>query len=41
MRAGTHEDAIEVATDDWLLAERVRIVEGLGARPEPPAGPAH
>ncbi len=30
MRAGTHEDAIEVETDDWLLAERARIVEDLG-----------
>jgi Ala-tRNA(Pro) deacylase len=44
MRAGTHEDAIELATDDWLLAERVRIVEGLGsaaATPELAGGPAH
>jgi Ala-tRNA(Pro) deacylase len=43
MRAGTHEDAIEVATDDWLLAERVRIVEGLASASPlaaPPAGPA-
>jgi len=31
MRAGTHEDAIEVFTDDWLLSERARIVDGLGA----------
>jgi Ala-tRNA(Pro) deacylase len=30
MRAGTHEDAIEVQTDDWLLSEHVRIVDGLG-----------
>jgi Ala-tRNA(Pro) deacylase len=30
MRAGTHEDAVELETDDWLLAERVRIVDGLG-----------
>jgi Ala-tRNA(Pro) deacylase len=30
MRAGTHEDAIEIQTDDWLLAEHVRIVDGLG-----------
>ncbi|MBI5067205.1 MAG: YbaK/EbsC family protein [Deltaproteobacteria bacterium] len=31
MRAGTHEDAIEMFTDDWLLSERARIVDGLGA----------
>jgi Ala-tRNA(Pro) deacylase len=31
MRGGTHEDAIQVETDDWLLSERARIVEGLGA----------
>jgi len=31
MRAGTHEDAIELFTDDWLLSERARIVDGLGA----------
>lgn len=30
IRAGTHEDAAEIYTDDWLLAERVRIVDGLG-----------
>lgn len=30
MRGGTHEDSIEVYTDDWLLSERVRIVDGLG-----------
>jgi len=30
MRAGTHEDAIELQTDDWLLSEHARIVEGLG-----------
>jgi Ala-tRNA(Pro) deacylase len=30
MRAGTHEDAIELDTDHWLLAERVYIVEGMG-----------
>ena len=30
MRAGTHEDAIDVDTDEWLLSERVRIVENLG-----------
>jgi Ala-tRNA(Pro) deacylase len=34
MRAGTHEDAVDLETDDWLLAERVRIVDGLGL-PEP------
>jgi Ala-tRNA(Pro) deacylase len=31
MRGGTHEDAIQVDTDDWLLSERVRIIEGLAA----------
>ncbi len=31
MRAGTHEDALQVETDDWLLSEHARIVEGLGA----------
>jgi Ala-tRNA(Pro) deacylase len=31
MRAGTHEDAIELDTDEWLLSERARIVEQLGA----------
>lgn len=30
MRGGTHEDAIQVETDDWLLSEQVRIVDGLG-----------
>jgi len=30
MRAGTHEDAIQVDTDAWLLSEKARIVEGLG-----------
>jgi Ala-tRNA(Pro) deacylase len=30
MRGGTHEDAIEIQTDDWLLSEHVRIVDGLG-----------
>jgi Ala-tRNA(Pro) deacylase len=30
MRGGTHEDAIQLDTDDWLLSERARIVEGLG-----------
>jgi Ala-tRNA(Pro) deacylase len=29
MRAGTHEDAIQLETDDWLLCEHCRIVEGL------------
>lgn len=38
MRAGTHEDAVELETDDWLLAERVRIVDGLG---RPDDGPRH
>jgi Ala-tRNA(Pro) deacylase len=31
MRGGTHEDAIQVETDDWLLCEHCRIVEGLAA----------
>ena len=31
MRGGTHEDALRVDTDDWLLSERARIVDGLGA----------
>ncbi len=30
MRGGTHEDAIQVDTDDWLLTEHARIVDGLG-----------
>ena len=30
MRGGTHEDALRVDTDDWLLSERARIIEGLG-----------
>jgi Ala-tRNA(Pro) deacylase len=30
MRGGTHEDAIQVDTDDWLLSEHIRIVDGLG-----------
>ena len=30
MRGGTHEDALQVDTDDWLLSEHARIVEGLG-----------
>ncbi len=32
MRGGTHEDAIQVETDDWLLSEHARIVDGLGGR---------
>ena len=32
MRGGTHEDAIQIDTDDWLLSERARIVDGLGAK---------
>jgi Ala-tRNA(Pro) deacylase len=31
MRGGTHEDAIEVGTDDWMSSERATPVEGLGA----------
>lgn len=31
MRGGTHEDAIQIDTDDWLLSEGARIVDGLGA----------
>jgi Ala-tRNA(Pro) deacylase len=31
MRGGTHEDAIQLETDDWLLSERARIVEDLAA----------
>jgi Ala-tRNA(Pro) deacylase len=31
MRGGTHEDAIQVHTDDWLLSEHCRIVKGLAA----------
>jgi Ala-tRNA(Pro) deacylase len=31
MRAGTHEDAIELDTDEWLLSERARIVDKLGS----------
>ncbi|HUK66623.1 MAG TPA: YbaK/EbsC family protein [Anaeromyxobacteraceae bacterium] len=31
MRGGTHEDAIQVDTDAWLLSEKARIVDGLGA----------
>ena len=30
MRGGTHEDAIRLDTDDWLLSERARILDGLG-----------
>ena len=30
MRAGTHEDAIEVRTEDWLTCEQARVVPGLG-----------
>jgi Ala-tRNA(Pro) deacylase len=30
MRAGTHEDAIEVRTEDWLAAEHAQVVPGLG-----------
>ncbi|HTP29267.1 MAG TPA: YbaK/EbsC family protein [Anaeromyxobacteraceae bacterium] len=30
-RGGTHEDAIQLDTDDWLLSEHARIVEGLAA----------
>lgn len=38
MRGGTHEDSVLVDTDDWVLSERVRIIEALG-RPQdgPPA----
>jgi Ala-tRNA(Pro) deacylase len=32
MRGGTHEDAIRVDTDEWLLSEQARIVERLGTR---------
>jgi len=31
MRAGTHEDSIQVDTDDWLVSENVRIVKDLAA----------
>jgi Ala-tRNA(Pro) deacylase len=31
MRAGTHEDSIQVDTDDWLVSEHVRIVKDLAA----------
>jgi Ala-tRNA(Pro) deacylase len=30
MRGGTHEDSVLVDTDDWVLSERVRIIDGLG-----------
>lgn len=30
MRGGTHEDAIVLDTDDWLLSEHARVVAGLG-----------
>jgi len=30
MRAGTHEDAIEVETAEWMRSERATPVEGLG-----------
>jgi Ala-tRNA(Pro) deacylase len=30
MRGGTHEDAIQIDTQEWLEAERVRVVDGLG-----------
>jgi Ala-tRNA(Pro) deacylase len=30
MRAGTHEDAIEVDTDEWMRAERAVPIERLG-----------
>jgi Ala-tRNA(Pro) deacylase len=30
MRAGTHEDAVMLCTDDWILSERARIVDDLG-----------
>jgi Ala-tRNA(Pro) deacylase len=30
MRGGTHEDAIQLDTDEWLLSEHARVVEGLG-----------
>ena len=31
MRGGTHEDALLVDTDAWLLTERARIVDGLAS----------
>jgi Ala-tRNA(Pro) deacylase len=30
MRAGTHEDAIEVDTDEWMRAEHAVPIERLG-----------
>lgn len=30
MRAGTHEDAIRMRTDEWLDVENARVVHGLG-----------
>jgi Ala-tRNA(Pro) deacylase len=30
MRAGTHEDAVRMRTDEWLDVEQVRVVKGLG-----------
>jgi Ala-tRNA(Pro) deacylase len=30
MRAGTHEDAVLMCTDDWILSEHARIVDDLG-----------
>ena len=30
MRAGTHEDAVRMRTDEWLDVENVRVVQGLG-----------
>jgi len=38
MRGGTHEDSVLVDTDDWVLSERVRIIDGLG-RPAGGASP--
>jgi len=30
MRGGTHEDALRLDTDDWLVSEHARIVDRLG-----------
>jgi hypothetical protein len=30
MRGGTHEDAIEVDTAEWMRSERAVPIEGLG-----------
>jgi Ala-tRNA(Pro) deacylase len=30
MRGGTHEDAIELDTDEWMRSERASPVENLG-----------